>query len=61
MTADLPEFAWRKSSYSGDQSNCVEVARAANEVGIRDSKAATTGALLLPRRSFVGFLRALRG
>ncbi|MFD5825757.1 DUF397 domain-containing protein [Lentzea sp. NPDC060358] len=30
--------AWRKSSYSGDGDNCVEVGRG---VGIRDSKAPT--------------------
>ncbi|NGY65691.1 DUF397 domain-containing protein [Lentzea sp. NEAU-D13] len=30
---------WRKSSYSGDGDNCVEVGRG---VGIRDSKAPTT-------------------
>ncbi|MFD4673596.1 DUF397 domain-containing protein [Lentzea sp. NPDC058450] len=30
---------WRKSSYSGDSNNCVEVGRG---VGIRDSKAPAT-------------------
>ncbi|GGU84720.1 DUF397 domain-containing protein [Lentzea flava] len=30
---------WRKSSYSGDGDNCVEIGRG---VGIRDSKAPTT-------------------
>jgi len=30
---------WRKSSYSGDGNNCVEVGHG---VGIRDSKAPTT-------------------
>ncbi|MET9629975.1 DUF397 domain-containing protein [Lentzea sp. NPDC006480] len=31
--------AWRKSSYSGDGNNCVEVGHG---VGIRDSKAPAT-------------------
>ncbi|MEU3643104.1 DUF397 domain-containing protein [Lentzea sp. NPDC034063] len=30
---------WRKSTYTGDGNNCVEVGRG---VGIRDSKAPTT-------------------
>ena len=30
---------WRKSSYSGDSNNCVEIGHG---VGIRDSKAPTT-------------------
>ncbi|MET9226567.1 DUF397 domain-containing protein [Lentzea sp. NPDC003310] len=30
---------WRKSSYSGDSNNCVEIGRG---VGIRDSKAPST-------------------
>jgi len=28
MTTDLPRTAWRKSSYSGQSQNCVEVAQA---------------------------------
>ena len=29
---------WRKSSYSGDQGNCVEVADRDNRVMVRDTK-----------------------
>ncbi|MFF7138727.1 DUF397 domain-containing protein [Streptomyces sp. NPDC008196] len=29
---------WRKSSYSGDGSNCVEIAAALTAIHIRDSK-----------------------
>lgn len=29
---------WRKSSYSGDGSNCVEIATAPTTIHIRDSK-----------------------
>jgi hypothetical protein len=30
--------AWRKSSYSGSQANCVEVGNAADLVKVRDTK-----------------------
>lgn len=30
--------AWRKSSYSGSQANCVEVGEAASLVQVRDTK-----------------------
>ncbi|WP_369223062.1 DUF397 domain-containing protein [Streptomyces sp. R39] len=32
---------WRKSTYSGDSSNCVEVATAPSTIHIRDSKHTT--------------------
>jgi hypothetical protein len=36
---DLSRAEWRKSSYSGQQGNCVEVARnLAGIVAVRDSK-----------------------
>jgi hypothetical protein len=35
---DLSRAAWRKSSYSADQTNCVEVAAARNMIAVRDSK-----------------------
>lgn len=30
--------AWRRSTFSGAQTNCVEVALAVDAVGVRDSK-----------------------
>lgn len=33
-----PRAVWRKSSYSGDGNNCVEVAALPAHVGVRDSK-----------------------
>ena len=34
---DLSRAPWRKSSYSGNGNNCVEVATSAGIVGIRDT------------------------
>lgn len=39
MSADLSEASWFKSTYSGGQTDCVEVAwLAGGVVGVRDSK-----------------------
>jgi Domain of unknown function (DUF397) len=38
--------AWRKSSYSASSGNCVEVARTASAVSVRDSKQAGPGPVL---------------
>ena len=38
MTAQLRHPAWRKSSYSSDQYNCVQVALDGPKIGVRDSK-----------------------
>jgi hypothetical protein len=52
---------WRKSSFSGANSNCVEVAHTAIAViGIRDSKSPTSGTLTLPRTTWAAFLATLR-
>jgi Domain of unknown function (DUF397) len=34
----MHDIQWRKSSYSGNTGNCVEVAIAARAVAVRDSK-----------------------
>ncbi|MEV4051432.1 DUF397 domain-containing protein [Amycolatopsis sp. NPDC049688] len=58
MTSD--SRAWRKSSYSGgNNGNCVEVALNTELVGVRDSKAPTSGELALPAEAWATFLRQL--
>ncbi|MFD4597779.1 DUF397 domain-containing protein [Streptomyces sp. NPDC058464] len=37
----MPELIWQKSTYSGDASNCVEIATACSTIHIRDSKHTT--------------------
>ena len=43
---DLSRAQWKKSSYSGNSGNCVEVADLGHAVAVRDSKD-TEGAVLV--------------
>lgn len=47
---------WRKSTYSGTDHNCVEVALAPVEVGVRDSKAPAAGELQVSPAGWRSFL-----
>jgi len=38
MELDLSRAQWRKSSYSGNTGNCVEVANLDGAIAVRDSK-----------------------
>jgi len=48
--------AWRKSSYSSSDANCVEVATTPAVVGIRDTKDRDGGTLTLPAPAWAAFL-----
>jgi hypothetical protein len=52
----LDELPWRRSSHSGDGSNCVEVAATATTVRIRDSKAEEKRHLVLSADAWTAFL-----
>jgi hypothetical protein len=43
---------WRKSSHSGNQGDCVELARLGAEVGVRDSKNVAAGHLTVSAQTF---------
>ena len=47
---------WRKSTYTGDGNNCVEIGRG---VGIRDSKAPSTH-LSVSSEAWSAFLKVVR-
>jgi hypothetical protein len=47
---------WRKSSYSGDTGNCVEVAWPEQDVAVRDSKQPTGPTLAFPTSTWRTFL-----
>ena len=56
---DLSRAEWRKSSYSSQDGNCVEVARnLPGLVAIRDSKAPDGAKLTVPREAWRAFLMA---
>jgi hypothetical protein len=58
MTATTPR--WRKSSYTGENGNCVEVADLKSAVGVRDSKNATGPALVFAPAAFAAFLDTVK-
>jgi hypothetical protein len=51
--------AWRKSSRSGDQDHCVEVA-AGSLVGVRDTKDRAGGMIVLSATSWSVFLMEVK-
>ncbi|MEV0209633.1 DUF397 domain-containing protein [Streptomyces sp. NPDC050788] len=54
-------WLWRKSSYSGTNGECVEVAFLGSTVAVRDSRNPNTAVVSLSRaswRAFLGMLRA---
>ncbi|MFC7386627.1 DUF397 domain-containing protein [Sphaerisporangium rhizosphaerae] len=58
---DLWGAQWRKSTYSTDNGNCVEVAsNVPGIIAVRDSKSAASVALVLPPAEWSTFLGALK-
>jgi Domain of unknown function (DUF397) len=58
---DLSRAEWRKSSYSGQSGNCVEVARnLPGLVAVRDSKEPDGAKLVIPQAAWRVFIRAAR-
>jgi hypothetical protein len=58
---DLAGAQWRKSSRSGAQGNCVEVAdELIGVVGMRDSKDPDGPALIFPRAAWQAFVTHLK-
>ena len=58
---DLSRAEWRKSSYSGQSGNCVEVARnLPGLVAVRDSEKPDGAKLVISRETWRVFLKGLR-
>jgi hypothetical protein len=59
---DISRAEWRKSSYSSQDGNCIEVARKLpGLVAVRDSKEPDGVQLLVPIEAWQVFLRKARG
>ena len=59
---NLSRAEWHKSSYSGQDGNCVEVARnLPGLVAVRDSKDADGAKLVVSQEAWRAFIRAARG
>lgn len=52
--------AWRKSSYSGSQANCVEVGNATGRVGVRDTKDRQGPALTVTADAWRRFMTGIK-
>ncbi|MFZ4152921.1 DUF397 domain-containing protein [Streptomyces pseudogriseolus] len=52
----MPTIRWRKSSHSGDSSNCVETATTPTAVLVRDSKTTPGLRLDVSPTTWVAFL-----
>ncbi|MFG1951544.1 DUF397 domain-containing protein [Micromonospora sp. NPDC048830] len=60
MTAlDLSRAAWRTSSRSSGNGNCVEVAPADGRVAVRDSKDRSGPVLVFPPSAWAAFVAGL--
>ncbi|MHC3819205.1 DUF397 domain-containing protein [Streptomyces sp. DT9] len=59
-TPDLEAAAWRKSSYSGQGGDCIEVAGLTARTAVRDSKNPTGPALILGNRAWAAFVEDAR-
>ena len=58
---DLSRAEWRKSSYSSQSGNCVEVARnLPGLVAVRDSKKPGEPQLVVPHEAWRVFIRKIR-
>jgi hypothetical protein len=58
---DLSRAQWRKSSYSGNTGNCVEIADLGSAVAVRDSKDPDGPKLIFSHEEWAAFVRGMRG
>ncbi len=52
---------WRKSSYSGNEANCVQIAWSRQGVSVRDSKNPSRGSFAVNQVAFRRFVASMKG
>ncbi|MEB3365954.1 DUF397 domain-containing protein [Saccharopolyspora mangrovi] len=57
----MTDLVWRKSSRSGTETKCVEVAQAPDSIAVRDSKDPEGGQLRVEASQWGAFLDGLKG
>lgn len=55
-----PIGSWRKSSHSGEETNCVEVGSTPGLVGVRDTKDREGAVLAFSRDQWSAFMTSVR-
>jgi hypothetical protein len=60
VAAESRALQWRKSSWSANDVNCVEVAFAGDDVHTRDSKNPAGHGLVFGQSAWSGFVQGLR-
>ncbi|TDD34900.1 DUF397 domain-containing protein [Saccharopolyspora elongata] len=60
MTTPHAPEDWRKSRFSGGQTNCVEVGRISDGAAVRDSKNRAAGHLTTDRAQWSAFIGAVK-
>jgi hypothetical protein len=53
--------AWRKSSFSGYNTNCVEVGHSGDTIGVRDTQNRQGGSLVFSTAQWTAFISGVRG
>ncbi|MEU3249937.1 DUF397 domain-containing protein [Streptomyces sp. NPDC006997] len=53
----MPSFVWKKSTHSGDASNCVEMATTATALHVRDSKRIDGPVVTVARTAWRPFIK----
>ena len=60
MNSDVTRTAWRTSSRSGNNGQCVEVALGSDRVAVRDSKQPARSTLVFSTDSWAAFVAGVR-
>jgi hypothetical protein len=61
MSDEMVVYAWRVSSYTGGQGNCVEVGMSATTIAVRDSKDREGPVLYFAPAAWRAFIQDLKG